>query len=167
MNLRKAIAQDASDIAEIHILGWQSAYRGLFPDSYLDQLSIPKRMLQWQEWLKQSPVCVLEENHEILGFISFGAHNENDSDSLTVGEVFAIYVKPGLVHKGIGSLLMNTALEKMNEMNFKKVALWVLEENKSAIKFYEKHGFQLTQKRKNQEKVPDIFIFEALYQREL
>ncbi len=50
--VRKAKIEDATGIAEVHVLTWQCAYRGQIPDSYLDGLSIEKRTEGWREQIK-------------------------------------------------------------------------------------------------------------------
>ena len=50
--------------------------------------------------------------------------------------------------KGYGTLMMDHILNEIRNAGFKKVMLWVFEENNRARKFYEKHGFYLTEKRK-------------------
>jgi hypothetical protein len=34
--MREAQPQDAAEVARVHVRSWQVAYRGLFPDDYLD-----------------------------------------------------------------------------------------------------------------------------------
>ncbi|GAB5555311.1 MAG: N-acetyltransferase [Saprospiraceae bacterium] len=53
-----------------------------------------------------------------------------------------IYVLKAYLSKKIGHQLQNQLLEKAKEMNFEKIWLSVLKENKRAVQFYEKHGFQ-------------------------
>lgn len=36
--IRRATAQDATRIAEVHVLSWKSAYRGMMPQAHLDDL---------------------------------------------------------------------------------------------------------------------------------
>ena len=50
--------------------------------------------------------------------------------------------------KGYGSQMMDFILDEIKRNGFNKVMLWVFEENHRARKFYEKHGFVLTEKTK-------------------
>ena len=43
---------------------------------------------------------------------------------------------------GIGSKLINWGLNELNKRKYKKVTLWVLEENINARRFYERVGFK-------------------------
>ena len=56
------------------------------------------------------------------------------------GEIFSIYILKECYDKKIGYVLMSAALEKLSE--YKQIAVWVLESNLRAIRFYEKCGFQ-------------------------
>lgn len=38
--IRYAEASDAAGLADVHISSWRSAYRGIFPDSFLDGLDL-------------------------------------------------------------------------------------------------------------------------------
>lgn len=51
MTIRNAIIEDAKDIATIHVKSWQVVYKGLIPQSYLNNLSISKREKSWQKIL--------------------------------------------------------------------------------------------------------------------
>jgi ribosomal protein S18 acetylase RimI-like enzyme len=42
--------------------------------------------------------------------------------------------------------MMKHILNELRESQFSEVRLWVFEENMRARKFYEKHGFELTDK---------------------
>ena len=56
-----------------------------------------------------------------------------------VGEVFALYILSEYYGKGVGLLLMKTALDCLND--YAEICLWTLKKNKRAIRFYQKCGF--------------------------
>ena len=51
MTTRAARVADARAIAEIRILGWQSAYRGLVGDEHLDAMSVDSDTARWSTFL--------------------------------------------------------------------------------------------------------------------
>lgn len=57
------------------------------------------------------------------------------------GEVVSIYFLPDYIGQGYGRQLLNKCIEELKRCGFKKVLLWVLENNHRARKFYEKNGF--------------------------
>ena len=93
--IRSATAQDLQAIALVHVSTWQEAYRGVIPQSYLDQLSVEARQAAWSDIFEKggAKLSVAEDSGEILGFISYGKSRDKDASDNT-GEIFAIYVAP-------------------------------------------------------------------------
>ena len=83
-------------------------------------------------------ILVAKEKDAVVGFVGYGACGDDAPPG--TGEVFAIYVLKEYYGKTVGHALMRAALEKLSE--YKRIAVWVLEGNHRAIKFYEKFGFR-------------------------
>ena len=66
----------------------------------------------------------------------------------TVGELICIHSLQINWAKGYGSAMMEYVLTQLQQANYESVILWVFEENIRARKFYEKHGFELTEQKK-------------------
>ena len=64
-------------------------------------------------------------------------------------EIICIHSLPDNWGRGYGSTMMEYILKDIKNAGFSKVMLWVFKENMRARKFYEKHGFVLTDKSKN------------------
>ena len=79
---------------------------------------------------------VAKENGNVIGFVCYGDRGEEAPD---IGEIFALYVLADYYGKGVGRKLMDVGLEHIKR--FPQVRLWVLKENRRAIRFYEKCGF--------------------------
>jgi ribosomal protein S18 acetylase RimI-like enzyme len=58
-----------------------------------------------------------------------------------LAEISAIYLLENYSGKGYGKLLLNWGLDRIKELGYKNVFLWVLKENLNAIRFYERLGF--------------------------
>ncbi len=144
--IRGATPSDALGIAKVHVLTWQSAYKGLIPDSYLQTLSISNRTENWTKQLEKpaNGTCyfVAELEGEILGFSTVGKTGDRDLSS-DVGELYAIYVLPDKQGSGIGSALLEVALDFLKNENFKSATLWVLEANHTSRGWYVSRGWQL------------------------
>ena len=67
-------------------------------------------------------------------------YGDRGEEAPDVGEIFALYVLADYYGKGVGRKLMDVGLEQIK--HFSQVRLWVLKENRRAIRFYEKCGFQ-------------------------
>lgn len=142
IHLRHAIVSDARAIAIVHVSSWQAIYRGHIPDKVLDNLSIPDREKLWKTLLEnKASVLVLEENNNLIGFISFCPSRDHDVNPVTVAEISAIYLNPESWRKGLGKLLCNTAIDELRKSGYTEVNLWVLDDNQQAKQFYEKMGF--------------------------
>lgn len=83
-------------------------------------------------------LLVAKENDKVVGFVGYGACG--DELLPETGEVFAIYILKEYYDQKVGYKLMSAAIEKLSE--YRKIAVWVLEGNQRAIKFYEKCGFR-------------------------
>ncbi len=148
MSVRAAELQDAPGIAQVHIASWQVAYRGLLPDSLLDNLSLNQRTLEWQEILSADDGQILvytqtiEIGTEIVGFAGIGKCRDEDLAQDMVGELYAIYLRPDCWGKGYGAALLGAAIAWLQAQGYPVITLWVLDGNQRAIHFYEAHGFR-------------------------
>jgi ribosomal protein S18 acetylase RimI-like enzyme len=144
MPIRRAEPSDANGIAEVKVASWKSAYRGILPDSLLDNLSVEHNESRWRARIIEhtSQVLVFEQNDRIIGFVAFGASRDEDADQERVGEVYAIYLEPREWRRGHGSSLVGAAIESLQEEGYAEVTLWILHNNERGIKFYEVVGFE-------------------------
>lgn len=149
--VREAEIKDAGQIAKVHVGTWQYAYAGQMPGEALNSLSVEQRTKRWEEILSKptpgSKNFVAEIDDKIVGFCSVGPCRDEDMDK-TTGELWAIYVDPESMNKGVGSLLQEKGLNFLKENEFKKATLWVLTSNEKAIKWYESKGWKLEGKTK-------------------
>ncbi|WP_433831412.1 GNAT family N-acetyltransferase [Actinoplanes sp. CA-015351] len=141
MEIRPAVVADADALAEVHVLGWQAAYRGMMPQKYLDGLSVADRADGWRSWLAtiQPPQAILVLDPGVAGFITVGADDEEPG----VGRVYAIYVRPGSWGQGRGQALMAAGVRQLasSGSGFSEATLWVLEANVRARRFYQAAGW--------------------------
>jgi ribosomal protein S18 acetylase RimI-like enzyme len=147
-SVRDATVGDARAIAEAHIRAWQVAYRGIMPDSYLDELEddmaghVARRRVHIAA--PDEPRLfnlVAERDGDVLGWLAAGPSRDEDRHE-TQGEIWAAYVHPDFWRTGAGSALMSVALERLVEEGYTEATLWVFEENPGARRFYERHGYR-------------------------
>ena len=77
-------------------------------------------------------------------------------------ELICIHSLQDQWRKGYGSRMMETVLRDIKEAGYRKVMLWVFEENARARRFYEAHGFATGGKAK-----PDMMPVEICYEKSL
>ncbi len=140
--IRPATENDALNIAAIHVASWQKIYEKKMPAAVLANLSVEKRAQQWRAIInKNIPVLVLELNNDMLGFSCLCPARDTDLNPTQCGEISAIYLNPNVWRQGFGEKLCLASFNKLIEMNFSEVVVWVLAENMQARKFYEAMGF--------------------------
>jgi ribosomal protein S18 acetylase RimI-like enzyme len=144
--VRRAILADAAAIASIHVRGWQSAYQGIIPDSYLAALSIDDRTRTWGESIAAGAtpdggtIFVAESDNAVLGWMTCGPSRDASAPAGT-GELHGIYIDPLTWGHGIGTALMESCLEELRSRGFVRATLWVLTENVAARRWYENRGW--------------------------
>ena len=122
--------------AYVHWASWHAAYTGLIDHAYLDKLTLEKCEEIAYRWLTN--ILVAKDGERVIGFVGAGSYR--DRTVADTGEIFALYVLPDYYGTGIGKMLTDAAIATFSD--YPKVLLWVLKENKRAIRFYEKYGFR-------------------------
>lgn len=143
--IRLATADDARVIGELHVRSWQAAYRGIVPDEVLDALDPAERVRTWRERIERPQeevrVWVIERDGRVIGFASTGLCRDGDVPPQTA-EVYAIYLDPDAFSTGAGRELFAHAVDDLRGRGYPRAALWVLERNERARRFYEIAGWQ-------------------------
>jgi GNAT superfamily N-acetyltransferase len=142
VNIRKATVADATAIAAVQVNSWQTTYRGIVPDSYLNRMDVSMRAERWQSILTDqiSPTLVyLAEaaSSQVIGFAAGGRERGNQSSY--TGELYAIYLLQPFQKRGIGRLLLNAIAETLIQDGHQTMLAWVLKENPNC-RFYEEIG---------------------------
>jgi GNAT superfamily N-acetyltransferase len=138
LTIRPATPDDARALAEVHVASWRAGYRGLIPDDDLAQLSVDEREEMWLTILAGHEGTVLVAGDDgadatgapgtIAGLIAFVP---------AAREIRALYVAPARFGQGIGSALLEAAHAQLGP----DCALWVLEDNERALRFYARYGY--------------------------
>jgi ribosomal protein S18 acetylase RimI-like enzyme len=146
IRVRAAAVGDARAIAEIGVLGWQAAYRGILPADFLAGLSIGAREIAWQMGLESdpdgaAPTWIAERAGQVVGYVSSGPPRDEDVAPPTA-EVYAIYVLPADWRSGAGRALLTAAALHWHARGAAELVLWVLEDNAAGRRFYEAMGWR-------------------------
>jgi L-amino acid N-acyltransferase YncA len=141
--IRKAMLEDAEQIAKVHVESWLSTYKNIVREEDLKQaVSFENRKVLWETILKtqkNKQILFVAENekNEVVGFISGGKERSKKFDY--DGEIYAIYILKDEQGKGIGAKLLNAFMSACKEIGYESVLVWVLTANPSS-KFYEHFG---------------------------
>jgi L-amino acid N-acyltransferase YncA len=148
--VRLARPDDAEAIADAHVRGWLTTYRGLVPDSVLDALSVERRTTFWRDTIMTETTSetsartwVVEEGGQVRGFASTGEVRDQPDGLRGAGEVFAIYLAPEARGRGLGRALFGHVVDDLRGRGFDPVVVWVFEANGDTRRFYEAAGFEL------------------------
>jgi GNAT superfamily N-acetyltransferase len=149
MHVRSAAPDDALAIETIRVRGWRAAYRHVLPTDELDAMPIDET--RWRQRLEEPPsgwaTFVAERDGRVVGFASVGPSR----DETGLGELYAIYVEPEAWSTGAGRELILVAEDEL-AVHYDEAALWVLEDNPRARRFYELAGWSLDGARKAEER---------------
>lgn len=128
--IRHATIADASRIAEILIFTKRMNYRKIFQNdkvSFGEMQVYPLAQSYIDHPDKLESIWVYDDEF-VKGMIR-----------LDEKQIAELYIDTFFENKGIGSKLINYAIEQF-DCDF----LWVLEKNREAIQFYQRHGFVIT-----------------------
>ena len=142
ISIKSASKEDSETISNIYALSWKSAYKGLLPAKYLSELKNNFWTSFFQDWIpnKKMQVNLISVNDIVVGAIAYC--KSRDEKYSSYGEITSLYLHPDYFRKGLGTMLIDSAIKDMLDTGYKNCFLWVLDENKSARNFYENNGFK-------------------------
>jgi len=147
-HIREASPRDIPGIARAHVDSWQSAYRGIVRDEYLDSLTYEKCIRTWERRLAgdEAPFLyvAVQPGEGIVGFAACGP--ERKGDAAFAGELHAIYLRPGFERRGIGRRLVAAVARRLLREGISSMLVWVLRDN-PARGFYEALGGRRVRER--------------------
>ncbi|MFF3846356.1 GNAT family N-acetyltransferase [Streptomyces sp. NPDC002328] len=143
--VRVMALDDCERVSEIRVRGWQSAYRGLMPQPFLDALDVAEDAERRRGWFTRGDGSVrnlvAERNGRVLGWAAYGPYRDGEVRT-DDGELYAIYVDGAHHGEGLGRTLLEASLRGCAAAGHPRVFLWVLKENAPARRFYERAGFR-------------------------
>ena len=141
LKIRNVKKEDLYAVAEIGVIGWKTAYRGIIDDEYLDNLSVEDNYQKRLKDYTQNGFIVAEQQNEVVGFCRYRKGNNYKDEYPEVDcEICALYVKPEYKRNGIGKELVNFVINEFKENGYSKMIIWCLKDNYPSRAFYEKMG---------------------------
>jgi ribosomal protein S18 acetylase RimI-like enzyme len=149
MHIRLAQPEDAAEIAQVHVEGWRTAYRGILPADFLESLAVEPRRQFWHHLLSSPPahaaMYVAEDvGGGVVGFALGGLERTGDPEFR--GELQAIYVAEQHQLRGMGRQLVEAVARDLVQQGLTSMLVWVLRENPWRG-FYEALGGRLLRER--------------------
>ncbi|MGH8945899.1 MAG: GNAT family N-acetyltransferase [Acidimicrobiia bacterium] len=153
--MRTATAEDVQVISDINVRGWQAAFRGLFPDVFLDALNPRNRDSAFAGRVTSGPphhTALAVDGDEVVGFVGLEPPEAEDLDPTLVHEIWGLYIEPERFGMGVGRILLDHAVDHLQTGNWKYAILWTLRDVDRTCRFYEAAGWY----RDGEEKVWEI-----------
>ncbi|WP_230405247.1 GNAT family N-acetyltransferase [Undibacterium rugosum] len=145
VSLRRATVGDAEAIAAVRVESWQTTYRGMIPDSYLDEMRVEDSFLHWKTVLEALPtagdracVYVAESEGHIIGFAS-GMLLERAKHGFSA-ELSAVYLRPAWQRSGIGRRMVQKVARTLQAQGAQNLLVWLISGNNVARNFCEELG---------------------------
>ena len=137
--IRRAKPADAAAIAAVHETSWLQAYTGILPHRALSTMVGRRDVGWWRRAIRQSTrVLTLDVGGAVAGYATIGP---NRVKSLPQGgEVYELYLAPEYQGLGFGRKLFLAARQDLRSTGRPGCLVWVLEDNESAMRFYENAG---------------------------
>ncbi|MGH7867344.1 MAG: GNAT family N-acetyltransferase [Candidatus Dormibacteraceae bacterium] len=133
---------DDFGIARVDVASWQETYRGLLPEEYLAALRVDERSSRWRRVLQslnsEFMILVAEQGGDVIGFIYAGINRDEDSEYL--GELYALYLLPSWLRRGMGRQLVQAVATQLMGVGLNSMMVEVLRENWGARSFYTRLG---------------------------
>jgi ribosomal protein S18 acetylase RimI-like enzyme len=138
--IRTSGIEDIDNISKVLAASWKTAYRGIVNDDYLDSLTDN----HWIELLNtgmnnDGVFAMVIEDQDIIGAAILGKTEKEHEINL-----ISFYLHPDKIGQGFGHVFYNGIEAELKAKGFSECVLDVLEYNKRAIRFYESHGFAIT-----------------------
>ncbi len=181
ITVRSALSEDAERLGSIHVRAWQTAYRGIMLDGFLDGLDAASRSDYWRaslsgrssdgqvdaEWpTGLLAVLVALLDGDVVAMASVGGNRSPDEESSPSGELWMLNADPAVWGSGVAAVLLAEALAVLAQEGHSGAVLWVVEQNHRARRFYEREGWTADGGSKSEE-IGGVEIVECRYYRQL
>ena len=122
--------------AYVHYKAWHETYARMIDRRYLNEVHTLQRCEAIAR-RSNDGVLIAKVGARVVGLVGYGAYHDGTLPG--AGEIYGLYLLQDCQGYGIGGAMLRAALEHLSE--YDKVALWVLEKNENAIRFYNHFGF--------------------------
>ncbi|ENN96427.1 protease synthase and sporulation negative regulator Pai1 [Methanocaldococcus villosus KIN24-T80] len=124
---------------------YYKAYKG-FKKYYYKTERWAKWYFKWLMKRDKDGFFIIEYKNKPIGFIACDCNWESKIEKKKVAEIHEIFVDPDFRGRGIGTMLINKAIEYAKKRGRDVIELWAGVENEQAKKFYKHLGFEEKEK---------------------
>ncbi|HYE08767.1 MAG TPA: GNAT family N-acetyltransferase [Patescibacteria group bacterium] len=141
--VRYANSEDADILAFINSNSALQGYKGIIPEDFLkDRFSYERLKDRLYKELNEGTTtsCIIYKDDIPVGMQTFARDYDKERDDSEI-DIWRIYLLPEYWGQNIGIEFMDWGIKELKRKGYIKAALWVVEENARARRFYEKFGF--------------------------
>lgn len=138
--------EDQAQMARIKIDGWKNAYDKIIESKFLNKMDYEEQKQRYFRSFEEykDSVLVAVKGNEVLGYSCFEVKERSVKyDS----ELVSLYIKNEYKGHGIGTDLFIETTKQLLSQKKRNMIIWCLSQNENAIKFYEKMGGVVTEKK--------------------
>jgi GNAT superfamily N-acetyltransferase len=143
VKIRAAEPADVDALAETAVAAWTEGFRGIVPERVDPRTAWrPARIAERLagEASDGSEILAAEVGGEVRGLVLHGPSRDRRA-APGEGEIVALYVHPDNWRGGIGSALVEAALDALAAAGHSEAIVWTLAESPRNLAFYESLGF--------------------------
>jgi GNAT superfamily N-acetyltransferase len=141
VTIRAAAPADVEALSETAIAAWEEGFRGIVPERVDPRAAWhPARIAERIAGAGDGAILAAEVDGEVRGLVLYGASRDRRPDPRE-GEIVALYVHPANWRSGVGSALVEAALDALADAGHVEAIVWTLAESSRNLAFYESLGF--------------------------
>lgn len=147
MTIRRAAPEDAVPLARLAADTFTDTFGHLYSPEHLEEFLTTRHSPERYAELLRDPACAVwlavGSAGELVGFASVGpCHLPVENLEPAAGELRQLYVRREAQKAKIGTQLLETALQWLEESGYRPVYLGVWSENYRAQRLYGRYGFE-------------------------
>lgn len=163
INIRKVKMGDTNTLALIQTESWKNAFKEILSKEDLEKYTDINSVINlYNKLLKENIgngfILSINGTPHCMAYWD----KSRDEEMKGYAEIICIHSLCNNWGKGYGTEMMNYILKDIKNSGFNKVMLWVFKENHRARKFYEKHGFILTEKTQKFSDATEVMYYKTL-----
>lgn len=135
--------EDFDAAAALVNAGWRQTYAGYVNPALLREEGCAERARALRADFESGRLAeyVWEESGKVLALLSMGS--TADAEPVGAFEIWRLYVTRKAQGRGIGGRMLAFAEAYAWERGFSVAVIWAFRENRRAVAFYQKYGYQI------------------------
>ncbi|NQW21686.1 MAG: GNAT family N-acetyltransferase [Chloroflexi bacterium] len=145
INIRSAVPSDCESVAALVYRSHTVSFNSFASSEWVSSRQLGVYRSKWRELLsdhsQDAATFIAVVNDAVVGTVRVSPIETSNHGAQLSG----MHVEPSQTGNGIGGLLMTRAIAFIKERGFDSVELGVIASNSGARRFYETHGWEVTE----------------------